>query len=215
MSTIIKVSDSSAGPRAPTAAEGRAAAEAYLSRVREQAHAILVEAREQADAIRHAAEEAGRQTAERRSDSRASAALTEQLNTLLPALRRAVEQIEQARAGLLAHWQQQAVRLSCKIAARIVRRELASQPEITANLVAEALELVTAQGGVRVLLCPADVQTLRPHVTRVAAELSRLGTVEIVADPKVTAGGCIVETRYGTIDQRVETQLARIEEELS
>ncbi len=215
MSTIIKVSDHATGPRGPTAAEGRIAAEAYLARVREQAHTILVEAHEQAEAIRRTAEDEGRQAAQRQADSRASAGLSEQLNTLLPALHQAVEQIEQARAGLLAHWQRQAVGLSCKIASRVVRRELASQPDISVDLVSEALELVTAQAGVRVLLCPADMASLRPHVTRVAAELSRLGTVEIVADAKVTAGGCIVETRYGTIDQRVEAQLARIEEELS
>jgi flagellar biosynthesis/type III secretory pathway protein FliH len=37
----------------------------------------------------------------------------------------------------------------------------------------------------------------------------------LVSDATVTAGGCRVETRFGTIDQQFEAQLARVEEELN
>jgi len=36
-----------------------------------------------------------------------------------------------------------------------------------------------------------------------------------VADPDITPGGCRVDTQFGSIDQQLETQLARIEEELT
>jgi flagellar biosynthesis/type III secretory pathway protein FliH len=36
-----------------------------------------------------------------------------------------------------------------------------------------------------------------------------------VPDAGVSLGGCIVESQHGRIDQRIETQLARIEEELT
>ena len=36
-----------------------------------------------------------------------------------------------------------------------------------------------------------------------------------MADPEIARGGCRVETRFGTIDQQFEAQLARIEEELT
>jgi len=44
-------------------------------------------------------------------------------------------------------------------------------------------------------------------------EMSGMGSPEVVADPAVTRGGCRVETRFGTIDQQFEAQLARIEED--
>ena len=38
---------------------------------------------------------------------------------------------------------------------------------------------------------------------------------EITADATISRGGCRVETRFGTIDQQFESQLKRIEEELT
>jgi len=64
-------------------------------------------------------------------------------------------------------------------------------------------------------LHPADHQALAPQVESLVAELSSLGAAEIVAGPEITRGGCRVETRFGVIDQQVEAQLARIEEELT
>ena len=36
----------------------------------------------------------------------------------------------------------------------------------------------------------------------------------IVADDAVSPGGCCVKTKFGVIDQQIESQLRRIEEEL-
>ncbi len=44
--------------------------------------------------------------------------------------------------------------------------------------------------------------------------MSGLGETQIVADASVSPGGCRVETRFGSIDQTFEAQLARVEEEL-
>ena len=45
--------------------------------------------------------------------------------------------------------------------------------------------------------------------------MSGLGDAEVVADATIERGGCRVETRFGTIDQQFESQLKRIEEELT
>ena len=45
--------------------------------------------------------------------------------------------------------------------------------------------------------------------------MAGLGACELAADPAVTRGGCRVETAFGEIDQAIETQMRRIEEELT
>ena len=45
--------------------------------------------------------------------------------------------------------------------------------------------------------------------------MSGLGGAEVTADAAIGRGGCRVETRFGTIDQQFESQLKRIEEELT
>jgi flagellar biosynthesis/type III secretory pathway protein FliH len=55
---------------------------------------------------------------------------------------------------------------------------------------------------------------LGDQAQRLAAGLSRLGKVDIVADSAIVKGGCRVDTRFGSIDQQYHAQLARIEQEL-
>ena len=101
------------------------------------------------------------------------------------------------------------------IAERVVRRELAAAPEITMALVREALELAAGSAELVLRLNPEDFNLLGDQAQRMAAELTRLGKVDVVADPAITKGGCRVDTRHGTIDQQLEVQLARIEAELT
>ena len=106
------------------------------------------------------------------------------------------------------------MRLAAAMAARIVRRELREQPEITLTLVREALELAAGSPDVRLHLNPQDCQTLGEEVRKLTKTMSALGQAEVTADESIGQGGCRVETRFGTIDQQIESQLNRIVEEL-
>jgi flagellar assembly protein FliH len=41
-----------------------------------------------------------------------------------------------------------------------------------------------------------------------------VGETTFTPDERISRGGCVVETRHGAIDARIETQLARIAHEL-
>ena len=139
----------------------------------------------------------------------------DRLATLGPALDEVVCQIEAAKAQWLAHWEQAALQVAMAIARRVIRREIDRAPDITLSLVREALELAAGSGEVQLRLHPRDFDALGQHVKRLAKDLSRLGRVDVVADPTIGQGGCRVDTRFGTIDQQLEAQLRRIEQELS
>jgi flagellar assembly protein FliH len=139
----------------------------------------------------------------------------QQLETLLPALKQVVEDIRQAKQAWLTQWEKSAVHVAAAIAERIIRRELSNTPEITLTLVREALELAAGSSELRIHLNPGDHETLGARVEAILGELSGLAPAELAADPEITPGGCRVETRFGTIDQQFEAQLARIEEELT
>ncbi len=124
-------------------------------------------------------------------------------------------EIRHAKQAWLTRWETGAVHVAAAIAKRLVRRELARNPEITLALVREALELASGSSQVRLHLNPADHETLRPQIDILLGELAGLGNAEIVADPQTAPGGCRVETAFGMIDQQLDAQLARIEEELT
>jgi flagellar assembly protein FliH len=186
-------------------------AKTYLEKVRAEAVKIVAKAQKDADGLRKRAEQEGRQAAMQAVDQM----VQKQLATVLPGLRQAVADIQHAKQAWLTHWEASGVHLAAAIAKRIIRNELTRQPEITLSLVREALELAAGSTEVRLHLNPDDHRALGKSVQVLIQEMSGMGSPEVVADPAVTRGGCRVETRFGTIDQQFEAQLARIEEELT
>ena len=222
MSTIIKASHAASPNSSPGVQhiafnfdDMSSQANRYLDQVRGQAAKILQEAQAQAAVIRQQAEAQGRQAALKAVESVMDEKLDKQLRTLLPALTQTAQEIAQSKQAWLTHWQQSAVQVATAIAARVIRREVAAEPQITLALVKEALEMAAGSGQITIHMHPADVQALGGQVESIAQSLRSVGAAGLVADPQISAGGCRVETRFGSIDQQFEAQLKRIEEELA
>jgi len=216
-STVIK----STGPNRPGDSlpfrfdEMERHATTYLDTVRAAAAKIVSEANQQAAGIRRNSERDGQQAAVEAARRILDEKVTRQLETLLPALRHAIETLGQARADWLRAWEQNVVHLAAAIAARVIRRELSRKPEIPLAYIRESLELASGSPHVMVRLHPDDHAALATHIPMLTSELARQATTEIVADPAITVGGCRIDTQFGSIDQQIETQLARIEQELT
>jgi flagellar assembly protein FliH len=194
-------------------------ADAYLDQVRARAAEMIGQAKREAAALRQQAEAAGRAAAEQSVQQRVEQVaeeLTDQrVQSLLPALEQAAAGLRQAGEDWLAHWEAHALELASAIAARVIRRELSHAPEIPRELLREALELAAGSTHLRVRLNPVDQDVLGDSAKQLAAQLVPRASIEWLADPAISPGGCVVETEYGRIDQRIESQLKRIEEELA
>ncbi len=213
MATVIRATDAKLGTATVAFNVDDMAAEAQrrLDRVRAEAVKIVARAQQESGDIRRRAELEGRQAAGQALDQ----VVQKHLATVLPALRRVIKDIDDAKQAWLTHWESSVVQLAAAIAKRLVRGELTRQPEIPLKLVREALELAAGSSQIRIHLHPQDHQALAGHVQMLVQEISALAGAELVADEGVSRGGCRVETRFGAIDQQFEAQLARIEEELT
>jgi flagellar assembly protein FliH len=187
----------------------------YLGAVQQEAAKIIAHAREEAKLIRQQAEQKGRDAALRAAEKQLSAQLEQRMQSLLPALEGAIASIKREKQGWLRQWEKNAVRVASSIAERVIRRELRQSPEITLELIREALELAAAGGKIVLCLNPHDYETLGDQAQQLAARLRQLAPADVKPDPEVGSGGCRVDTEFGVIDQRIEAQLARIEEELA
>jgi len=217
MASIIKATDRNRGIQSVAFSfeDMAAKAEAYLASVRAEAAKILAQAQQEAADLRKRAELEGRRAGQAAIEQMVQDQVARQMATLLPALRHAVDEIRHARHAWLGHWQQRAVHVAAAIARRILRRELSHQPHLALELLREALELAAGNPRLRIRLNPADYAALGAQAQRLADQLAPLAQTEIVADPDIGLGGCRVETHFGVIDQQIETQLARIAEELT
>jgi flagellar assembly protein FliH len=189
--------------------------DAYLEGVRREAAKLIQQAQQEADQIRQAAEAAGQQAAEAAIERILDEKVAKQMRSLTPAVAEAVRQIEDSKQAWLQHWETSVTSLACSIAARIIRQELSTQPEITLQWVQEALQMCAGAAEITLRLHPSDFQTLGNQIQQLTEVFHPSATAKMVADPSLTPGGCRLETEFGSIDQQIETQLERLQQELS
>jgi flagellar assembly protein FliH len=222
MATIIRKDGTRATPTArnvqPVAfsfADMRGQADTYLETVRDEAAKIVQQAHRDAERIRREAEVAGRKAAEAAIERILDEKVARRMDTLIPALEQLVKQINDAKGDLQSHWERSALKVSTAIAARIIRRELNHDPQITIDSIAEALRLAAGTAEITLRINPTDYENLGSQVERLAVTLCQISPSQIIADETITPGGCRVETRFGAVDQQIEAQLRRIEEDLA
>jgi flagellar assembly protein FliH len=176
-----------------------------------KAAAIVAEARQQAEEIRRQAIEEGKQDAAQSVEQE----IARRMETALPIVRQAAAELVNTQQAWLRRWEQSAVQLAVKIAERIVHREIARSPQITLDLVRDALEMAMGAPQIKIRLNPADFAAMEGQVKRLAQEISQASQATIVPDEAISRGGCRLETQHGVIDQQIGTQLDRIAAELS
>ena len=191
-----------------------AQASLYLESVRRQAAQILTQAQQQAKQTLVQAAERGRQSAVDAATKAALEDMKTKWQALAPLLQQAIDGTAQLRSSWLQQWEQQVIHLAIAVAERLVRGELSRRPDIPHVWIREALELASSGQSITLRLHPADHEALGQLREVIAGEFSNLSPTNIVADPRIAAGGCRVDTEYGHIDQQLATQLKRIEEEL-
>ena len=193
----------------------RGQANDYLGTVRAEAAKIVQQAHQQAELIRKQAEAAGRKAAEAAIERVLDERVGTRMQTLLPALETLLAEMNNTKARLINRWESTSLKVATKIAERVIRREISQDPQITLDLVTDTLRLAAGMTDITLHISPTDYENLGSQITRLAQTVSHLAPSAVVADPSVSPGGCVVKTKFGQIDQQIESQLKRIEEELT
>lgn len=114
----------------------------------------------------------------------------------------AIESLRRAEASLAS--QPDVVELGLAMAQAILQHELAARPELVVDAVQDALVSLRGEAPTRIRVHPELLEALR------AARPDLEGDgVELVADPALGLGGCIVESRHRALDASVEERVAR------
>jgi flagellar assembly protein FliH len=185
-----------------------------LATAQAEAARLVTEAHATAERIRREAYQEGLQAGRSTAQQQLREELEGRLATAWPALHAAAAGLERERTQALKQFERDVVRLAVGIAGRLVRRELRTSPEIPLTLIREALELAASCSRLAVHLSPADCDTLREPLAQLTTSHNGTRAIQIVPDPAIASGGCLVHTEFGVIDQQIETQLERIEKEL-
>jgi flagellar assembly protein FliH len=127
--------------------------------------------------------------------------------------RAAIERLAQTiqeLGGLRARFRREAemdlVQLALAIARRVLRRELAVDPDALHGLVIAALEKLQGQEVSRVRVHPSQAGVVAACLQKTAAGAG----MEVVADPSREPGAVVFETAQGNLDASVDAQLGEI-----
>jgi type III secretion protein L len=172
---------------------------------RAEARRILADAAREAGELRERAAREARELREAAYEEGHEAALAELNHVLLEAHER--------RDAALAGAERDVLRLAVKLAEKIIGREIERDDATLADLVSAALRHVRQQEALTVRVNPADLPRVQAHRDRLDPA-GRARFIDLVADPRVGHGGCIIEGESGTVDARLDTQLRVLERAL-
>ncbi|BCS33541.1 hypothetical protein TBR22_A27680 [Luteitalea sp. TBR-22] len=125
---------------------------------------------------------------------------------MLRRLAQTLEELSGLRDNMVRQTERELVQLSVAIARRILQREVSVDPELTAALAHIALERLGGAAPATVRLHPDD------YTVVTAGQVTPLSgrQVEILPDPSVSRGGCLVESEFGFINASVDAQVDEI-----
>jgi type III secretion protein L len=176
----------------------------------EQAAAIIAAANARAAALVRQGEELRAEARRQGYADGRDAAAAELTETLAAAARAAAGVRVQAEPAAL----RLAGRLAARMAEKIVGRAVEIEPDTFTAIAAQALAASRARAGlIKLRVHPDDHASLERDDAR-RALLARFDggvELEILPDPAVGRGGCVVETATVRLDARLETQIAALE----
>ena len=101
---------------------------------------------------------------------------------------------------------QELLDLSFKIAEKIIQTQLNQNSSIFKNILEEAISQVTQKDKVLVKVSTSDFETIQQYRTDLETKFKDIKQLDIISDPEIASGGCIIETKLGYIDSSISTK---------
>jgi type III secretion system HrpE/YscL family protein len=177
----------------PDQVEASGEAASILQQARREAAAILEDAHRQVEQAREAAREQGYIEG-------------------LARWNQAVQDLLASRERFLASSEPEIVKLSIKVAEKILGQQLRVDPASITSIVEEALRGVRAERSITIAVHPDAAETVRAEAARLETQAGGECRIRVVGRSSVTPGGCIIETELGSIDARLDVQLRCLEQ---
>lgn len=192
-----------------------------LEKARAEARGIIQNAQEEADVLRNQVFEEARQmreTAAREGYEDGLKQAQEEMEAERSTVRQQKEEIlEEARLTkleILNRSELDMLHLVVAVARKVIAAELFLQPESIIAVIRQAIEQLDHPDNLKVYVNPDDIQVVLDAIE--FDELTEIGSqpveTEVKADQRISRGGCVVESHGGSVDARLESRLAKVED---
>jgi flagellar assembly protein FliH len=169
--------------------------------------AQMQQLRQQCERQVREAHAAGVREAESSAKTRAAA----EVQAVIEKLGHSIAELSQMRIRLRKQAEADTIKLSLAIAKRVLRREVAVDPDAMRGLLIAALEKLQTQEIHRVRASAGQAAAIAAALRQAAAH----ARIEVIPDGTLTPGSVVFETNQGNLDASVDSQLQEIERGLA
>lgn len=190
-------------------------AEAIIEEARIQAASLIEDAEagiaSEAEAAREQAQSVGREQGYQEGYEAAQSQVHSEGQELLGIIESIVDQANADRIKSLAMYEEDFLKLGLKIAEKIIKREIDSDPKWMVPIINESLVRLGSVEQISISLNPQDLAKL--DTNEILNDLAS-DKIKLEADPVLSPGKCIISTETGAIDASLDTRLAQVRAEL-
>ena len=139
----------------------------------------------------------------------------EQAQADLDKFRKEFSQFMNAKKDVFEFIAPDILEISVDIAKKIIKKELETDPQVLINTIVDVLKAVSKnEPKVTIRVRPQAVQYIKDTIPNITYQYGIDSKINIVADPSVEDGGCVLQTNNGIVDASVDTQLEIIKKAL-
>jgi len=135
-----------------------------------------------------------------------------EVESAVKGLNQAVADIQNLRQEIYHSIEHEVVELALSIARKVVCQEIKTSKDVVVCVAREALSQVEVPGKIKIRLNPADLEFISETREHISGLLHQIDNVTFEAEEGIAAGGCVIETRLGEIDARIEKQFQIVED---
>ncbi len=163
---------------------------------------------------RRDAEQAAYERGQRDMEKAMSEQLLQQRAELIEVHQGVVESLRNAVPQLVKEAEAALIDLALQAAQKVVAG-LPITPSAVEAVVREALRQVEDTAEITIQLHPDDLALLRKQKSPILEGLPETGPLRYAPSADVTRGGCMIHTRFGTVDARRETKIEQLRQSLA
>lgn len=102
--------------------------------------------------------------------------------------------------------------LICCIATKVVQGRAEIDNAIVRETIFQAFELAADRSEIAVKVSPEDIEYVKDLRPEFFERIKDLKSITIESDPTISPGGCLLETSFGHVDGRIDSQMKKIAE---
>jgi len=132
------------------------------------------------------------------------------LQTIFDTFDKAITELGKLREDLYFNVERGAVELALAIAEKVVSHEVSVNEETILGVLKGALEKVIDQEKIKIRINKLDLEFINESGCQISRLTDNIKDVIVEGDDTIPRGGCVIETGFGSIDARIESQLQAV-----